>query len=185
MAKNTGVINKLRHFVCIHILKQLYCTLIYPYLNYGMSWGTACPTRLDKIKTKQNKCLRAIFFSRTNENVTAYFQLLKILKLENIFNLQISSLVYKIIIRKTYVPKALINLTMEASDVHSYNTRYASKQNLYRPASKTNYGLTGFKTKASKIWGKIPKQIKSLPFCSFKKQYKIFLNNQVELGTGH
>jgi hypothetical protein len=30
-----------------------------------------------------------------------------------------------------YVPKALINLTMEASDVHSYNTRYASKQSLY------------------------------------------------------
>ena len=80
-----------------------------------------------------------------------------------------------------YVPKALINLTMEASDVHSYNTRYASKQNLYRPASRTNYGLTRFKTKASKIWGKIPKQIKSLPFCSFKKQYKMFLNNQVEL----
>jgi hypothetical protein len=41
--------------------------------------------------------------------------------------------------------------------------------NLYRPASRTNYWLTRFKTKASKIWGKIPKQIKSLPFCSLKK----------------
>ena len=71
---------------------------------------------------------------------------------------------------------------MEASDVHNYNTRYASKQNLYRPASRTNYGLTRFKTKASKIWEKIPRQIKSLPFCSFKKQYKMFLlNSQVEL----
>jgi hypothetical protein len=95
-------------------------------------------------------------------------------------NLKISSLVCEIIIKKTDVPKALINLTLEASDVQSYNTRYASKQNLYRPASRTNYGLTRFKTKASKIWGKIPKQIKSLPFCSFKKQYKMFLlNNQV------
>jgi hypothetical protein len=149
-----------------------------------MSWGTACPTRLDKIKTKQNKCLRAIFFSRANENVTAYFLFLEIPKLENIFILKISSLVYKIIIRKTDVPKALLNLTMEASDVHSYNTRYASKQNLYRPASRTNYGLTRLKTKASKIWEKIAKQIKSLPFCSFKKQYKMFLlNNQVELIT--
>ena len=133
IAKNTGVINKLRHFVSIHMLKQLYYTLIYPYLNNGiMSWGTACPTRLDKIKTKQNKCLCAICFSRTNENVMAYFQLLEILKLENIFHLKISSLVYKIIIRKTDVPKALINLTMEASDVYSYNTRYAVLQN-YRP----------------------------------------------------
>ena len=62
----------------------------------------------------------------------AYFQLLEILKLENIFHQKISSLVYKIIIRKTDVPKALINLTMEASDVYSYNTRYAVLQN-YRP----------------------------------------------------
>ena len=60
IAKNTRVINKLRHFVSIHMLKQLYYTLIYLYVNYGiMSWGTACPTRLDKIETKQNKCLCA------------------------------------------------------------------------------------------------------------------------------
>jgi hypothetical protein len=132
-----------------------------------MSWDTACPTRLDKIKTKQNKC-NALF--STSRNTETW----------NIFNLKISSLVCEIIIKKTDVPKALINLTLEASDVQSYNTRYASKQNLYRPASRTNYGLTRFKTKASKIWGKIPKQIKSLPFCSFKKQYKMFLlNNQV------
>jgi hypothetical protein len=68
--------------------------------------------------------------------------MLEILKLENIFNLKISSLVYKIIFKKTEIPKALSDLTMEASDVHSYNTRYASKQNLYRPASRTNYRLT-------------------------------------------
>jgi hypothetical protein len=57
--------------------------------------------RLEKIRTKQNKCLRGFFFARTTENVTAYFQMLEILKLENIFNLKISSLVYKIIFKKT------------------------------------------------------------------------------------
>jgi hypothetical protein len=61
--------------------------------------------------------------------------MLEILKLENIFNLKISSLVYKIIFKKTEIPKALSGLTMEASDVHSYNTRYASKQNLYMQTS--------------------------------------------------
>ena len=31
------------------MLKQLYYTLIYPYLNYGLaSWGTAYKTRLNK-----------------------------------------------------------------------------------------------------------------------------------------
>lgn len=181
ISKNTGIINKLRHFVSIHMLKQLYYALIYPYLNYGiMSWGTACTSRLKKLKTKQNKCLRAIFFARKTESATPY-QILEILKLENIYNIKISSIVYKSINKRIEIPNALLDITIKASNVHTYNTRYASKSNLYRPASRTNYGLTRFKVAASKIWEKIPAKIKSLPLISFKKQYKLFLlNNQIE-----
>ena len=52
LAKNVGIINKLRNYLDFHMLKQLYYTLIYPYLNYGLaSWGTAYKTRLNKICT--------------------------------------------------------------------------------------------------------------------------------------
>ena len=39
LAKNVGIINKLRHYLDFHMLKQLYSsdTLIYPYLNYGLA----------------------------------------------------------------------------------------------------------------------------------------------------
>ena len=37
LAKNVGIINKLRHYLDFHLLKQLYYTLIYPYLNYGLA----------------------------------------------------------------------------------------------------------------------------------------------------
>ena len=51
ITKNIGILFKLRHYVPISTLKQLYYTLIYPYLTYGlMSWGTAYQTRLNKIK---------------------------------------------------------------------------------------------------------------------------------------
>ena len=53
ITKNTGILSKLRYYVSINTLKQLYYTLIYPYLNYGlMSWGTACQAKLKKIKNK-------------------------------------------------------------------------------------------------------------------------------------
>ena len=40
ISKNTGILNKLRYYVNLQMLKQLYYSLIYPYLNYGiMSWG--------------------------------------------------------------------------------------------------------------------------------------------------
>ena len=49
LAKNIGIINKLKHYLDLNMLKQLYYTLIYPYLNYGLaSWGAAYKTRLKK-----------------------------------------------------------------------------------------------------------------------------------------
>ena len=115
---------------------ELYCTLIYPYINYGlMSWGTACQSRLQVIKTKQNKCVRSIFFAKKRENADPYYKLLDILNLENTFNFKISTLVHKIKYDKTNIPEPFIELIPSASEIHNYNTRYASNSNLHRPAS--------------------------------------------------
>ena len=45
IATNIGIFYKLRHYLNIHMLKQLYYNLIYPYLTYGvMSWGNTYST---------------------------------------------------------------------------------------------------------------------------------------------
>jgi hypothetical protein len=83
------------------MLKQLYFTLIYPYLNYGvMSRGNTYASKLTKICTKQNKCIRSIFFARSRENASIYYKLLGILKLVNIFKLRIATLSYIIAHKK-------------------------------------------------------------------------------------
>ena len=62
LAKNRGIITKLRYYVNLHTMKQLYYSFIYPYLTYAItSWGSACKTRLNRIRTRQNKCIRSIF----------------------------------------------------------------------------------------------------------------------------
>ena len=54
LGKNVGIINQLRYYVDLHTLRQMYFSFIYPYLTYGLtSWGSACKTKLHKIKTKQ------------------------------------------------------------------------------------------------------------------------------------
>jgi len=76
LTKNVGILFKLRHYIYtpINAVKQLYYTLIFPYLNHGlMSWGTACQTKLRKIKVSQNNCLRCIFFANKRENPAPYF----------------------------------------------------------------------------------------------------------------
>ena len=48
-----------------------------------------------------------------------------------------------------------------ASEVHSYNTRFATNLNIYRPSISNNYGATKFSFVASKIWESIPFELKN------------------------
>ena len=160
----------------INALKQLYYTLIFPYLNYGlMSWGTACQTKLRKIKVSQNNCLRCIFFANKRENPAPYFTILGILKLGCIFKLKIASLVHKTQFQKKQTPPTLYDLVQPTSEVHNYSTRYATNLNIYRPPSRSNYGLARFRVVASQIWEAIPIEVKCLPFNTFIKEYKRLL----------
>ena len=65
---NLGVLNQLRNDLNLKMSRQLYYALIYPYLNYGaMCWGNNYQTNLNMICTKQNKCIRSIFFANKQE----------------------------------------------------------------------------------------------------------------------
>ena len=75
LAKNIGIVTKLRYYVNLHTIT---------------SWGSDCKTRLNRIRTKQNKCIRSIFWAHSRENATSYYNLLDILKFDNIFKLKVA-----------------------------------------------------------------------------------------------
>ena len=52
---------KLRPFVNMNILKNIYYSLVYSHLVYGIHvWGTACDTELNKILIPQKRLVRLI-----------------------------------------------------------------------------------------------------------------------------
>ena len=114
------------------------------------------------------------FLRKKQESASPYYTILEILKIENIFKLKISLYVHKIKDGKRAIPTVIQELIISVSEIHKYNTRYAANQNLYRPASRTNYGLARFKT-SSKIWETIPSEIKLLPYNCFKNNLSFFL----------
>jgi hypothetical protein len=58
ISKNLEILYKLRGCINLKILKHLYYTLVYPYLNYApRSWGNTYKSKLTKISTKQNRCI--------------------------------------------------------------------------------------------------------------------------------
>ena len=61
ISRNIGVMNKLKHFVPNRILHTLYCTLVLPYLNYGvLIWGDTCKSYLNKLIKLQKWAIRTV-----------------------------------------------------------------------------------------------------------------------------
>ena len=171
-------LSKLRYYVDVHTLKQLYYSFINPYLSYGViCWGSACKTRLQKIKTKQNRCVRSIFFAHSRDSAMSYYNLLEILTLENIYKFKLALFIHKINNDPTNIPAIFSGTLTLASEVHSYNTRFATNFNIYRPSISNNYGATTFSFLASKVWESIPYELKNLSYNRFYKQFKMFLLN--------
>ena len=54
LAKCAGVLNKLKHFLPMHILRTLYFSMVQSRMTYGISnWGFDC-YRIEKLQTRQN-----------------------------------------------------------------------------------------------------------------------------------
>ena len=158
--------------------KQLYYAPVYSYLSYGiMVWGCASNSRLNYIRTRQNKCLRSIFFAHSRESVGPYYKLLEILKLESIYALKISCFTHNIWNNTDSIPDVFSNVLTPVSNIHKYNTRFANNLNFFRPRVSTNVGKSSFKFSRSKIWESVPSNLKNN---IFKREYKYYLlSNQI------
>ena len=156
------------------MLKQLYHNLIYPNLTYGvMSWGMTYSTNLTKIHTKQNKCIRSIFFANCMESAAIYYKLLGILDFDCIIEFKIVTFAKKLSNDPTKYPHVFHEYLKPITSVHNHNTRLAASDGFYRPNVKTNYGQFTI----AKLWNSVPIDLKTIEFelKAFQTSYKQFL----------
>ena len=77
--------NKLKFFVPEQILHTLYCTLVLPYVNYGiLIWGQACKTYLEKIHKLHKWVLRIISNSHYRSHSILLFLKYDILNVQHV-----------------------------------------------------------------------------------------------------
>ena len=100
----------------------------------------AVPARIQKIKTKQNRCVRSIFFAHSRDSAMSYLNLLEILSRENIYKFKLALFIHKIKNDPTNFPAIFSGTLTLASEVHRYNTRFATNFNIYRLSISNNYG---------------------------------------------
>jgi len=94
--KGLGIMRRIKNQVTHAVMLTLYYTLIYPYLHYcNIIWGNAKLSILKKISNLQKRAVRIITYSNYNASTGPLFARLRLLKLADIYKLQVSLFMFK------------------------------------------------------------------------------------------
>ena len=95
VSRMIGVLSKLRYFTNTEILNQLYYTLIYPFITYGLIiWGNTYITTLVPLIILQKRAVRFIIFSDFHEHSSPLFHALSIIKLVDLIFFYVAMFMY-------------------------------------------------------------------------------------------
>jgi hypothetical protein len=122
IAKNIGIINKVRHILSPSTLKTLYTSFVYPYLTYCIEvWGSAPRNYIDPIIKLQKRCCRILTKSAPRTASLPLFQQLKILPLPELYEYRV--LMFMGRNHKNLLPNALSRIFSVRQHDHAMTTR--------------------------------------------------------------
>ena len=96
---------KLRPFLPLNVMKNVYYSLIYSYIVYATEvWRSAFKTELNKIFVLQKRVMRLLTFNDVYPSIplsptAPIFAKLNALKVDDIYSHQVSKFVFKCIYR--------------------------------------------------------------------------------------
>ncbi len=147
---------KVKHIVFRNHMLTLYYSLIYPYIDYGISlWGSTRATYINKIKTLQKRAIRIIMGSNYNAHMTSLFAKLKILRVEDVYKLSIAKHMFSN--KEGNLPKPLMNMYTNNSSVHRHATRNRNKPHVC--VRKTSFISKNIRHLGPKVWYDLPTDI--------------------------
>ena len=173
ISKSIGILYKLNKFLPNSILQKIYFTLVYPYFLYGIeAWYSTYSNTTKPLVILQKKAIRAIFNLEYRAHTNNYFQLMSSLKLNDLYNCQILSYLYKTLNMPNFDPilKDSLQLT---SNIHNHDIRHINK------ILPEHYNLTrtkfSIKHIGTDLFNKLPSEISNLPsLFKFKSKIKTY-----------
>ena len=169
LSRTSFIFNRLKNYTDTKTLLMVYFSLFYSHLQYCItSWGKAADKFVSKIFILQKRVIRYISKVSSRTSTHSLFKDLKLLKLNEIYELQVGKLMYKVNSNLTVGENRLTDL----NNMHNYNTRLSAKSNFYVRRPRTNLGKISFSYTGPKVWQSIPQSFKSLDFVSFKNKFK-------------
>ena len=177
VSRNIGILFKLNKVLPISALKTLYYALVHPLLFYGIIiWGSTNNSYLTKLRSLQNKALKAIGHLGWRTSPKHLYRKFKILKLNDLYKIELSKFVYSYISK--YTPKYFNDYFIEFKNANVHNARSSSRRNLILPLYATNRVQKSIKFQGAKLWNSLPFSLKQSSRRKFLKTHKelIFQN---------
>ena len=172
VSRGIGVLPNVRYYVDRNILHQLYYSIIYPFLTYGLSiWGNTYSSTLKPFIILQKRAIRIITFSKPDEQSEPLFKELEILKLTDLVILHDALFMYHYYYN--LLPSSFANFFQTVASMHSHNTRLASKSTYYINTIKTNFGKFNIHFAPVKVWNHLDEIIKNLLLKTFQNKVKL------------
>ena len=200
ISRGIGILAKLRSYLDPKLLKNIYYSIVYSHLSYGVeAWGSACATDLEKILILQKKAVRILtgnkYFQIYGEEAAALprseplFKTLEILKFEDIFKVSIGKFVYLTLARENptvfwewFTYSHLIHSHATSSSTNVNRTHYfdvgtveQSKFLFTKRPHLANYGSKMVQVYGPQLWNSLPKEIHdSTSLDTFKNKIKSY-----------
>ena len=173
MSWSVGILYKLRDLFPISLLKSIYNSLIYPYMNYAVGvWYNAPAYIRRNVEILQKKAIRVINNLDSTAHTIPYFIDMKVLPLSYVFKLKIATYIRKTISIRQYNER-LLNRLQLLRERHGINTRFGHLfllPRFNRVKSNNHIHYTGVK-----LWNVIPPEIKAKQtIVSFMRNLKIY-----------
>ena len=167
LSRANGIMSKLRHYVPKSTILQIYYSLFFSHLSYGISvWSLTSKKNIDLVSILQKKCIRLMNSASYNDHTNPLFLENRLLKLNDIIVL--NQLLLANLFNNKVLPDDLKFLFSRAVCIHDHNTRI-SDTNFFVPSiNSTNYGELSLKYKIPYVWNKFSRLCPGIVGKSFK-----------------
>ena len=118
IAKSIGIINRLKRYLPLSILRTLYNAFVLPHFQFSiLNWGF----ETNKVERLQKRAIRVITNCKYNTHVEPLLKKLNFLKISDIFWNSLLKLYYKY--KSGNLPHYVMHMFSAEPNVHNYNTR--------------------------------------------------------------
>ena len=171
LSRNFNLFYNIRNIIPDHLKRQIYYSLVYSQIQYGIELYGACSKQLlNKIQTLQNKLLKVLYNLPYRTDTNVIHSSLNILKIDDIRKLNILKFVYEAVNRISI--RQFNNYYRFHRDIHNRSSRQNDR--LYPERVRTKYGENTLNCIGSKLWNSLEQNIKnSSSLYTFKKVVRL------------